>query len=202
MRERDTAIFESRSGSHLSADVLEGRKYFEPHWYVAQTRARHEKRAAEELGRRGIENFLPLYETMRRWKDRRVRLQLPLFTGYVFARFPLSERLRALEISSVARLVGFGSLPTALPDYDMETMRKGLTSKLRAVPHPHLTDGHRVRIVSGPFEGLEGILLRHKNYFRVIVSVDLIVRSVAIEIDAANLRPLSLGCNGAAWAKS
>src|SRR5579872_6491274 len=108
MRSNEIATSESSGGLHTSTDAFEATKYFEPHWYVAQTRARHEKRAGEELDRRGIENFLPLYEKMSRWKDRRVRLQLPLFAGYVFARFPLSERLRALEIPSVARLVGFG----------------------------------------------------------------------------------------------
>src|SRR5690348_6399202 len=87
-----------------------------PHWYVAQTCAHHERRVSQQLGQRAIENFLPVYERVSQWKDRRVRLQVPLFAGYVFIRLDLRERLRVLEVPGVARLVGFGGLPAALPD--------------------------------------------------------------------------------------
>jgi len=164
--------------------------HLEPHWYVAQTCSRHEKRVAEQLSGRGIENFLPLYEMMSRWKDRRVRVQLPLFPGYVFVRVPLQERLRALEIPSVARLVGFGGLPAPLPDDEMEAMRNGLAGQLHAEPHPYLTVGRRVRIKSGPLAGLQGILLRKKGNYRFLLSVDLIQRSVAADVDIADIEPL------------
>jgi transcription antitermination factor NusG len=164
--------------------------HLEPRWYVAQTHSRHEKRVAEQLNGRGIENFLPLYEMVSRWKDRRVRIKLPLFPGYVFVRVPLQERLRALEIPSVARLVGFGGLPASLPDDEMEAMRNGLAGQLRAEPHPYLTVGRRVRIKFGPLAGLEGILLRKKASYRFVLSLELIHRSIVVDVDAADLLPL------------
>jgi transcription antitermination factor NusG len=163
---------------------------FGAHWYVAQTCARHEKRVAEQMSTRGIEHFLPLYEKVSRWKDRRVKLQLPLFPGYIFVRVPLQERLRALEIPSVVRLVGFGGLPVPMPDQEMEAMRNGLAIQLRAEPHPYLTAGRRVRIKSGPLAGLQGILLRKKGNYRFLLSIDLIERSVAADVDIADIEPL------------
>jgi transcription antitermination factor NusG len=162
---------------------------FEYRWYVAHTRANHEKRVAEQLDRRAVEHFLPLYESVRRWADRRKRLEVPLFPGYVFVRLPVRERLRVLEISSVARLVGFNSVPTALPDEEIEAMRNGL-GQLRAMPHPYLKVGCRVRIVRGPLENCEGILLRNKGDLRVVLSVDLIMRSVAVEVGAEDIVPI------------
>jgi transcription antitermination factor NusG len=160
----------------------------EPRWYAAYTCAKHEKRVAAELGARGVEHFLPLYRTMRRWKDRQVQLELPLFPGYVFVRLALCHRLRVVQIPSVVRMVGFGGLPTALPDTEMEIMRSGLSQTLRADPHPFLTIGRRVRITRGPFAGLEGILKRKKSNLRVVVSLELIQRSVAVDVDAADVR--------------
>jgi transcription antitermination factor NusG len=160
---------------------------FEKHWYAAHTRANHEKRVAEQLGRRAVEHFLPLYQSVRKWADRRKRLEVPLFPGYVFVRLPLQERMRVLEIPSVARIVGFDHLPAALPDDEVEALRHGLTGQLRAVPHPYLNVGRRVRIIRGPLEGCEGILLRSKSDLRVVLSVDLILRSVAVEVGAEDI---------------
>jgi transcription antitermination factor NusG len=173
-----------------AAGLLEqDRAIWQPRWYAAYTCANHEKRVAAELAARDVEHFLPLYGSVRRWKDRRVTLDLPLFPGYVFVRLALCERLRALQIPSVVRLVGFGGLPTALPDTEMEIMRSGLSQSLRAQPHPFLTVGRRVRIIAGPFAGLEGILKRKKSNLRVVVSLGLIQRSVAVDVDAADLQP-------------
>jgi transcription antitermination factor NusG len=172
-------------------DIAQPAEYFTPQWYVAQTRSRHEKRVAQQLEGKGIEHFLPLYETVSRWKDRRVRLKLPLFAGYVFARFPLCERLRTLEIPGVARLVGFGGAAVPLPNCDMEAMRTGLSSSLCVEPHPYLTVGHRVRITGGPFAGIEGVLDQKKNNLRVVVSLDLIARSIAVDVSVADIQPLA-----------
>jgi transcription antitermination factor NusG len=160
-------------------------------WYAAHTRANHEKRVAEQLDRRAVEHFLPLYQSVRKWADRRKRLEIPLFPGYIFVRLPLQERLRVLEIPSVARLVGFDNLPAALPDDEVEALRNGLTGQSRAVPHPYLKVGRRVRIIRGPLEGCEGILLRNKGDLRVVLSVDLIMRSVAVEVGAEDIVPVS-----------
>jgi transcription antitermination factor NusG len=163
--------------------------FLEPHWYAAYTRAQHEKRVAAELGMREVEHFLPLYSSVRRWKDRSVQLELPLFPGYVFVRLALRDRLRVLQIPSVVRLVGFNGQPTALPDTEMEIMRSGLSQSLRAEPHPFLTVGRRVRITGGPFAGLEGVLRRKKSSIRVVISLGLIQRSVAVDVDVADVRP-------------
>lgn len=159
------------------------------HWYAAYTCAQHEKCVATELVARDIEHFLPLYSSVRRWKDRRVQLQLPLFPGYVFVRLALRDRLRVVQIPSVVRLVGFGGLPAALPDTEMEILQSGLSQNLGVEPHPFLTVGRRVHITGGPFAGLEGVLKRKKNTLRVVVSLELIQRAVAVDVDAADVRP-------------
>jgi transcription antitermination factor NusG len=161
----------------------------QPHWYALYTCANHEKQVAAELDARTVEHFLPLYNSVRRWKDRRVTLDLPLFPGYVFVRLALRDRLRVVQIPSVARLVGFGGLPVALPDTEMAILRSGFSERLRAEPHAFLAVGRRVRITAGPFAGLEGVLERRKNNLRVVVSLDLIRKSVAVDVNAADVAP-------------
>jgi len=185
-----TSTIESGANSIITTSFSLPAAYIEPHWYVAQTCAQHEKRVAEQLDRRCIENFLPLYERVSRWKDRRVRLQQPLFSGYVFVRLALRERLRVLEIQSVARLVGFGGTPVALPDEEMDGIRNSLKYQMRAEPYPYLAVGQRVFLQSGPLQGLEGILVRRKQRVRLVVSVALIQRSIAVEVDAADVSAL------------
>jgi transcription antitermination factor NusG len=156
-------------------------------WYAAYTCAQHEKSVARQLEARSIESFLPLYEKVSRWKDRSVKVQLPLFIGYVFVRMALEEKLRVLQIPSVVRLVGFHGSPTALTDDEMEAMRNGLTRILNAEPCPYLQVGRRVRIKSGPLAGLEGILLRKKASYRFVLSLELIRRSIVVDVEAADL---------------
>ena len=165
-------------------------EFLEPRWYAAYTCANHEKRVGEQLKQKSLEYFLPLYDSVRRWKDRKVCLQMPLFPGYVFVRLPIQHRLRVLQIPSVVRLVGFNGHPTALPDDEMEALRNGLAQRLRAEPHPYLAVGRRVRIVRGPLQGAEGILLRKKNHFRVVLSLELILRSIVVDVDVADVMPL------------
>ena len=160
------------------------------HWYAAYTCAQHEKRVAQQLAERAVEHLLPLYTAVHRWKDRRVRIDLPLFPGYVFVRLVLRDRLRVLQIPSIVRLVGFGGLPTAVPDEQVEGLRSGLAAGLCVEPHPFLVVGRRARIVRGPLSGLEGILRRKKNNFRFVLSIELIQRSFAVEVDAADVQPL------------
>jgi transcription antitermination factor NusG len=178
------------SAAEYSGAVTLPALWAEPHWYAAYTCAKHEKRIAAEMGVREVEHFLPVYSSVRRWKDRRVTLDLPLFPGYVFVRLALRERLRVLQIPSVVRLVGFNGQPTALPDAEMEILRSGLSQSLRAEPHPFLTEGRRARIKSGPLAGLQGILLRRKGNLRFVLSVNLIQRSVVADVDAADIEPV------------
>src|SRR5690242_930027 len=135
----------------------------EARWYAAYTSANHEKRVAEQLGVRDVEHFLPLYSSVRRWKDRRVMLELPLFPGYVFVRMAMRDRLHVQTVPGVARLVGFDGTPAALPEEEMEALRSSLARGARAKPHPFLKIGRRVKVKSGPMKGLQGILKRRKG---------------------------------------
>jgi transcription antitermination factor NusG len=157
-----------------------------PHWYAAYTSANHEKRVTDQFVQRSVEHFLPLYESVRRWKDRRKTLQLPLFPGYVFVRLTLLDRIKVLQVPGVARLVAFNGQPAVLPDSEIEALRTAATL-LRAEPHPYLTVGRRVRIKQGPLQGVEGILIRKKNVLRVVLSLDLIVRSASVEVEAGDV---------------
>ncbi len=163
--------------------------YHQPCWYAAYTCANHEKSVAAQFQQRCVEHFLPLYEAVHRWRDRRMRVQLPLFPSYIFVHLPLRERLRVLAVPGVVRLVGFGEHPAALPGEEIEMLRSGLRRELNAQPHPYLTAGCCVRIVSGPLAGLEGILLRRKGNVRLILSIDLIMKSIVVDVDAADIRP-------------
>ncbi|MGB7846093.1 MAG: UpxY family transcription antiterminator [Candidatus Acidiferrum sp.] len=164
--------------------------YLEPQWYAAYTSANHEKRVAAQLGQRSVEHFLPLYDSVRRWKDRRVQLQLPLFPGYVFVHLALRDRLQVLQIPGVAKIVGFNGTPAALPQEEIEALRASLESGVRATPHPYLKVGRRALVKTGPLKGMQGVLVKRKNRSRFVISLDLIMRSVAVEVDALELEPM------------
>jgi len=163
--------------------------HLEPQWYAAYTSANHEKRVAEQLGVREVEHFLPLYASVRRWKDRRVTLQMPLFPGYVFVRFALRHRLQLLQIPGVVHLVTFGGHPAPLQEEDICAIQNCMSQGGRVEPYPYLQVGRRVRVKSGPLQGLEGIILRRKNRTRFVLSFELIMRSVAVEIEEIDLAP-------------
>jgi transcription antitermination factor NusG len=162
----------------------------EPRWYAAYTRSRHEKSVADLLQRKQIDTFLPIYETMRRWRNGDHRVQLPLFPGYTFVHIALRDRLDVLKVPGVVRLVGFDGMPAALEDEDVESLRRALLGGMKAAPHPYLTVGRRVRITAGPLAGREGILVRRKGSLRVVLSIDLIQRSVVADVDATWLEPI------------
>lgn len=163
----------------------------EPRWYAVYTRANHERRVAEQLVCRGVENFLPQYESARKWKDRKVRLSLPLFPGYVFVHLALRDRLHVQQVPGVARLVGFGGHPAPLPETEFLKIREFLSKGFRAEPHPYLVAGRRVRIKTGPLAGMEGIIERRKNGTRLVVSLELIQRAMAVEMDEADLEAIA-----------
>ena len=179
-------------GTELDSQTtpLRGMEHAETQWYAAYTCPRHEKRVAERLNQNGTEFFLPLYQTVHRWKDRRMRVEMPLFPGYVFVHIALKDRLKVLQIPSVVRFVGFDGRPLPLPDTEIESLRRGLLRRLMAEPHPYLRIGRRVRVRSGPLAGAEGILVRKKGLLRVVLSIDAIMRSVAVEVEAADLEPI------------
>ncbi|MFZ0816547.1 MAG: UpxY family transcription antiterminator [Candidatus Sulfotelmatobacter sp.] len=159
-------------------------------WFAAYTSSRHEKRVALHFAEREIEAFLPLYATRHRWKNRcEVLVELPLFPNYVFVHMATRERVRILEVPGVLALVGAGKIPAPLPDFEIEALRNG-AGRRRIEPHAYLVIGERVRIKAGPMTGMEGVLLRKKNNFRVVLALDVIMRSVAVEVDAEDLEPV------------
>lgn len=158
-----------------------------PRWYVAYVCVRHEKRVAEQLDHSGVECYLPLYRTSRMWNRRRAEVDLPLFPGYIFVRIPLTERLRVLTVPSVVHLVGNSTGPAPLADDEVTSIRGCLAHNLRVEPTEYLRAGHRVRIAGGPLSGLQGVIVRENGRTRFIVSIDLIMRSIAVSVEACDL---------------
>ena len=170
-------------------------------WFAAYTNSHHEKSVASQLAERHVESFLPLYATRHRWKNRcDMNLELPLFPNYVFVRIDPRERVRVLEVPGVLSLVGFGKTLAALPDLEIEGLRSAITQR-RIEPHPYLVIGERVRIKCGPLSGIEGVLVRKKSNFRVVLALDAIMQCVAVEVESEDVYPLTprslaLDCGG------
>lgn len=163
--------------------------YFEPYWYAAYTCANHEKRVTSQLLQRSVETFLPLYQSVRHWKDRHVRLQMPLFPGYVFVRIALRDRLSVLQIPGVVRLVGFDGHPVPLPVEEVENIRICLERRQPLQPTSYVQYGQRVRVLAGPLAGLTGAFERSGSGARLVISLELLQRSVAVEVDASDISP-------------
>jgi transcription antitermination factor NusG len=152
-------------------------------WYALYTRHQHEKNVARILASKEFEVFLPLYTAVHRWKDRDKELSLPLFPCYVFLRNSTERWHPILVTPGVHSVVGFGKRPAMIPCDEIEAVRK-MVGTGRAEPHPFLQCGDRVRLRAGPLQGLEGLLVRKKSLWKLLVSVEMLQRSVAVEIDA------------------
>lgn len=159
-------------------------------WYALTVKPRHEKAAALNLQQKGLESYLPLYRAQRRWSDRRKEVELCLFPGYVFCRFSYPHRLDVLGLPGVTSIVGFGGHDTPVPDTEIASIKSILASGRRVWPWPYLETGRKVRITSGALTGLEGILACEKDAWRVVVNVELLRRSVAVEIDREMVSPV------------
>jgi transcription antitermination factor NusG len=162
----------------------------EVRWYAIYTMSRHERRVAQDLSQRHLNSFLPTYRSVHRWKDRRKELELALFPSYVFVHAERKDRLQILQVPSVVSIVSFDGRPAVIPDAEIDALRCGLDSQMRLQPHPYLKVGKRVRIHSGPMAGQEGILIRRKDSCRVVLSIDFIMRSVSVEVDASDIEPV------------
>lgn len=160
-------------------------------WFAVCVEVQREKAAAGALHNLGFEEYLPQYSIRRRWSDRVKSVQAPLFPGYLFCRFALEERTKALNAPWVRAIVKFGPLPTPVPDEQVESIRCMLSSGLPVQPWPYLEAGQTVRIEQGPLRGLEGALLEIRGGWRVVVSVALLQRSVAVEVDRDQIFPVS-----------
>ena len=168
-------------------------------WFALTSRARHEKAVAENLRSKGLESFLPLYRARRRWTDRIQSVDLPLFPGYVFCRFTYANRLPVLNTPGVMSVVGFSEEPIPVTDDEISRIRTIQASGLPSQPWPYVRVGQRARIEWGSLAGLEGVLIREKHALRVVVSVELLRRAVAVEIDRDMIRAVE-GAEHAAMA--
>jgi transcription antitermination factor NusG len=154
-------------------------------WYAIYTRHQHEKMVVRALTGKGFETFLPLHTADHRWKDRTKILSLPLFPCYVFFRGTLEHsQLQVIATPGVYAIVSSGGQPAAIPSIEIETIRRIVESGARVESHPFLTRGNRVRIKCGPFVGIQGILVRKKNKCRLVLSVEMLGKAVAVEVDA------------------
>ena len=160
-------------------------------WYAVYTNSRHEKRVASLLESREIDCFLPIYKTVRKWQDRRKEVELPLFPGYLFVRMETHARLKVVTVPGLVRIVGFDGRPAPIEESVIESLRTGAWQANRVEPHPYLKIGRRVRVRYGPLQGMQGILVRRKDRFRLVLSIDLIMRSVSVEVDEEDVESLS-----------
>jgi transcription antitermination factor NusG len=155
-------------------------------WYGIRTRSNQENVAAIVLKGKGYDPYLPLYRVPRR-SEVRGESERPLFPGYIFCRFDVKKRLPILMTSGVVSVLGVGREPEPIPDAEIEAIKTVLRSGLLAEPCPYLREGQRVRINHGSLHGVEGILVKKKSQFRVVVSVTMLQRSISVEIDGDRL---------------
>src|SRR5438270_10893724 len=158
-------------------------------WYALHIRSRHEKRVAERLGSQSLETFLPLHRSRHRWKNGvHVDVDLPLFPCYLFARAALHDRLRLLQHPGVLGFAASSAKPTVISDDEIVALRTA-TESLKAEPHPYLNNGDPVRIVAWPLAGIVGIVMRRKQEYRVVLSIEAIMRSIVVEVSEFDIEP-------------
>jgi transcription antitermination factor NusG len=158
-------------------------------WYAIWTRSRHELVVREQLLRKGYETFLPTITRWSRWKDRKKKIDWPLFPGYCFARFDTRERLPILKCSGVVSIVSFDGDIVSIPDLEIDGIRRLVESDLQFDPCPLIREGMMVEVVHGPLKGVVGRLLRKGAHARLMLAVDLIGQAVSVEVDAADVKP-------------
>ena len=180
------------SGSILGADNTSSEQVSVAtgQWYAIQTRSRHEKKVVEQLRARSIESFLPVHRCRRKWRNGVLAdLELPLFPGYLFARPAIGERILLLQLPGIIGFAASTAHPTPVPDDDIDALRK-ITGNFAVEPHPFLNVGDRVRIVAGPLAGWEGILTRRKQELRLVLSIQIIMRSISVEVSELDIEPV------------
>lgn len=161
-----------------------------PQWFAVQTRHHHEKRVAERLERVRMETFLPTHCAVHRWSNGvRATVELPLFPCYLFVRFNRTQRVQLLQDAGVIGLAASNRSPTPIADNEIFQLRS-VADSLKAEPHPYLAIGEKVRVIAGPFSGIQGILLRQKHGLRVVVSIEIIMRSLTVEVSELDIEPV------------
>jgi transcription termination/antitermination protein NusG len=161
----------------------------EANWYAIWTRSRHEQVVREQLLKKDLDAFLPTITRWSRWKDRKKKIDWPLFPGYCFARFDRTSALAVLKCTGVVNIVSFDGKPAPIPEQEIESIRRLVASDLKYDPCPFIHEGSMVEVVHGVLKGVIGRLLRKGAHARLILSVDLIGQAVSVEVDAADVRP-------------
>jgi transcription antitermination factor NusG len=161
-------------------------------WYAVRTRSNFEKQAAAQIGAKGFEIYLPAFRELHQWKDRTKAIDRPLFPGYLFARTldTNERRLMILKSAGVVQILGTGNSIEPVPDQQVESVKRMLDASISCFAHPYLREGTRVRIRRGILKGLQGLLVRFKNAYRLVLSVDLLCQSVATEVDIQDVEPM------------
>jgi len=175
--------------SMLTSLSVDERNRLDTAWWAVYTRHQHEKVVAEMLSAKGFDVFLPLYQSARRWKDRSKVLSLPLFPCYLFVRGGIDRKLQVVTTPGVHMILFRGERVAIVPDAEIEALQRAVEGPLRVEPHPFLKCGMRVRVTRGALAGVEGILIRKKNLFRLILSVDMLAQSVAVEVHSSDVEP-------------
>jgi transcription antitermination factor NusG len=164
--------------------------FFDPSpWWALYTRHQHEKTVADMLTAKGFDVFLPLYESTRRWKDRKKVLTLPLFPCYVFVRGGQERKLQVVTTPGIHMILHRGDRIATIPEQEIEAIQRAVDGSYEVEPHPYLKCGMQVRVIRGALEGVQGILLRKRNLCRLILSVDMLAQSVAVEVNASDVEP-------------
>lgn len=157
------------------------------YWYAVYTRHQHEKSVGDMLEKKGFEVFVPLYQARRRWHDRVKTLALPLFPSYVFLRGAVDQQLRIVTTPGVHWMITVAGQVAVIPDEEIAAVKRLVESSLRVEPHPFLKCGDWVRVKTGPLEGVEGVLVRMKSLYRLVISVEMLQKSVAVEVGASDV---------------
>jgi transcription antitermination factor NusG len=170
------------------------------HWYAVRVKPNCERAAASSLNSKGFEHCLPVHRQMKRWSDRYKLVEKPLFPGYIFCRFEASRRVAVLSAPGVLHVVCFGGVPAPIEPAEIAAVQAVVTSGLTVEPWPYVENGQRVWIEKGPLAGVSGVVLDSKLGRRLIVSVTMLMRSLAVEVDADWVRPLSRAAGGGSYA--
>jgi len=156
-------------------------------WYAVSTYPNQEKKAFRFLQRREVTTFLPTCSRVHKWRNGAwAKLEVPLFPGYLFVQISLRDRIKVLQVPGIAHIISFSGVPAEIPEIDIERLRSGIAG-LRPEPHPYIKVGHVVSVRSGPLAGMQGIVIRLKSETRIVITMDLLMRAISVEVDPANL---------------
>jgi transcription termination/antitermination protein NusG len=173
----------------IEASVIEPAGDSQARWFALWTRSRHEQVVREQLVQKRIDVFLPTVTKWSRWKDRKKKIDWPLFPGYCFARFNPVDRLPILKCTGVVNIISFQGEPAPIPEHEIDAIRQLVESDLAYDPCPMIPEGMMVEVIHGPLKGVNGRLVRKNEKARLVLSVDLIGQAVSVEVDAADVRP-------------